>query len=187
MGCQRTGPGRPGPELWIEEYLLLHKGTIGRDRVSKGLAVHSDETLKQDFLAFLEEKNYTFSFKMVFMLGMLEQADYQGEVSIDKVLGYYQAFYLKRLDRKIPVDRKGCIYTREYLDDTILLKRNMLENPFEKFERKRFVYYSKDLGLLAFHSQLWKQVDNKEKQTIKDLLQKNLKSYYEELGGLADD
>ncbi len=160
---------------------------IEKIRISKGLPVHSDETLKQDFLAFLEEKNYTFSFKMVFMLGMLEHADYQGEVIIDKALAYYQAFYLKRLDRSLPVDRKGCVYTREYLEDTVLLKRNMLENPFEKFERKRFVYYSKDLGLLAFHSQLWKQIDEKEKQTIKYLLQKSLKSYYEELGGLGDD
>ena len=151
------------------------------------MPVHTDETLKQDFLAFLEEKNYTFSFKMVFMLAMLEHADYQGEVSIDKVLGYYQAFYLKRLDSGLPVDRERCVYTREYLEDKILLKRNMLENPFEKFERKRFVYYSKDLGLLAFHSQLWKQIDKVEKQTIKDLLQKSIKSYYEELGGLADD
>lgn len=156
-------------------------------RISRGLPVHTDETLKEDFLAFLEEKNYTFSFKMVFMLGMLEHADYQGEVSIDKVLACYQAFYLKRLDRGLPVDRERCVYTLEYLEDTIILKRNMLENPFEKFERKRFVYYSKDLGLLAFHSQLWKQIDTGEKQTIKDLLQKSLKTYYEELGGLVND
>ncbi|HKM05355.1 MAG TPA: DEAD/DEAH box helicase [Sphaerochaeta sp.] len=156
-------------------------------RIRKGLSIHTDETLKQDFLAFLKEKSYTFSFKMVFMLGMLEYADYQGEVRIDKVLAYYQAFYLKRLEIGLPVDRKGCVYTREYLEDKVLLKRNMLENPFEKFERKRFVYYSKDLGLLAFHSQLWKQIDTKEKQTIKDLLHDSLKTYYEELGGLAND
>ncbi|MDY0287338.1 MAG: DEAD/DEAH box helicase [Sphaerochaeta sp.] len=156
-------------------------------RLIKNLSIHTDETLKQDFLAFLEEKNYTFSFKMAFMLGMLEHADYQGEVSIDTVLAYYQSFYLKRLERNIPVDRQGCVYTREYLEDKTLLKRNMLQNPFEKFERKRFVYYSKDLGLLAFHSQLWKQIDTKERQSIKDLLQKSLKTYYEELGGLGDD
>ena len=103
------------------------------------------------------------------------------------MLDYCQAFYLKRLDKGLSVDRKLCVHTREYLEDKVLLKRNMLENPFEKVERKRFVYYAKDLGLLAFHSQLLRQIDEKEKQSIKDLLHDHLKTYYEELGGLADD
>ena len=61
----------------------------------------------------------------------------------------YRAFYLDRLDRGLPVDRRTCPYTREALADARLVKRSMFANPFEKLERKRFVCYSKDLGMVA--------------------------------------
>ncbi len=156
-------------------------------RSIKGLTVHDDETLKEDFFAFIAEKSYTFSFKMVFMLSMLKHADSYGETQIDTVLEEYRSFYQRRLVAGLPVDRPSCIYTREYLDDQVSLKRNMLANPFEKFERKRFVHYVKDLSLIGFNPILFESLSNEDRKNISALLRTHLAEYYQELGGLADE
>ena len=60
----------------------------------------------------------------------------------------------------------------------------MLENPFEKFERKRFIYYSKDLNLVAFNPLLWEKLTDDIKNDIITKLKQFLETYYEKLGGL---
>ena len=57
-------------------------------------------------------------------------------------------------------------------------------NPFEKFERKRFVYYSKDLNMLSFHPALWEQLTAEKKEEIREKEAGFLQAYYEKLGGM---
>ena len=156
-------------------------------RQSKGLGVHTDETLKDDFIAFLKEKNYTFSFKMVFMLSMFKHCNMHGEASIDVVMEDYRRFYLNRLASQLPVDRERCMYTEEFLSDKVAVKRNMLTNPFEKFERKRFVHYVKDLNLIGFNPILYASLSEQDINECTTLLTKHLKEYYQNLGGLPDE
>ena len=76
-------------------------------------------------------------------------------------------FYIHRIKKGLPVDKKNCIYTIDYLKDTKLIKKNMMDNPFEKFERKRFFYFSKDLNIIAFNSILWNMMTEQDKVEIK--------------------
>lgn len=156
-------------------------------RQSKGLGVHTDETIKDDFIAFLKEKNYTFSFKMVFMLSLFKHCNMHGEASIDDVMEDYRRFYLNRLASQLPVDRQRCTYTEQFLSDRVAVKRNMLANPFEKFERKRFVHYLKDLNLIGFNSVLYSSLTAQDISECTSLLTENLKEYYQDLGGLPDE
>ena len=155
-------------------------------RQIKNLGLHTDATLKKDFLAFLEEKNYTFSFKMVFLLSLFKHCNMHGEASIDAVLEEYRNFYLNRILSSLPVDRPNCIYTKQFLEDTVAVKRNMLANPFEKFERKRFVHYLKDLKLIGFNSLLYASLSQEERTECTTLLSLHLREYYQDLGGLCD-
>ncbi len=157
---------------------------IERIREEHALGVHDDTTLLKDFEDFIDENTLTFSFKLIFMLGMLKLADKEGEVSVDSLMEYYRDFYMDRIDRNLPVDRPNCIYTREYLQDAKKLKTSILSNPFEKFERKRFVYYSRDLNLLSFHPVLWSQLTDEKKDEIRTKEENFLQAYYEKLGGL---
>ena len=157
---------------------------IDRVRVEKNLKAHSDETILQDFLDFIDENTLTFSFKLIFMINMLTLADSEGEVNIDALIDRYSEFYLERIRRNLPVDRKGCIFDEEYLMDRTKVKKSILENPFEKFERKRFVYFSKDLNILSFNPALWRGLDSKTRQEIVDKERGFLQVYYQKLGGL---
>ena len=153
-------------------------------RAAHGLGHHDDSTILRDFEAFIDENTLTFSFKLIFMLSMLRLADKEGEVSIDALIEEYRGFYIDRIERGLPVDRRGCAYDREFLDDLVKVKRSILANPFEKFERKRFVYYSKDLNILSFHPALWEQMSAEVKEGIREKERGFLERYYERLGGV---
>lgn len=153
-------------------------------RTSRNLGVHDESTILQDFEDFIEENTLTFSFKLVFMLGMLELANEEGEVKIEDLMKYYKQFYLNRIERGLPVDRPNCVYTKDYLEDDVKLKQSILSNPFEKFERKRFVYYSKDLSMVSFNPVLWKRLTEEKKNWVREKETQFLEAYYEKLGGM---
>jgi hypothetical protein len=64
------------------------------------------------------------------------------------------------------------------------MKQNMLANPFEKFERKRFLYYAKDLSMISMNTALFEQLDDEEIRKIKTQFLFDLEHYFENLGGL---
>ena len=57
----------------------------------------------------------------------------------------------------------------------------MLRNPFEKFERKRFMYYSKDLGVISLNHALLAKLSNDDFLAIQEQMQADLEAYYERL------
>lgn len=150
----------------------------------KKLSDHNEETILKDFIDFIDENTLTYSFKLIFMLSMLKLSDKEGEVNIDLLIDEYRSFYIDRLNRNLPVDRKGCIYDKEFLNDRYKVKRSILDNPFEKFERKRFIYFSKDLNILSFNPSLWNKLEEDMKNKIIDKERNFLKEYYNNLGGL---
>ncbi len=157
---------------------------IERIRTDKNLTIHDDSTILKDFEDFVEENTLTFSYKLIFLLAMFDLSDQEGEVSMEALHNQYRDFYLDRLKRNLPVDRQNCPYTEQFLNDYSKLNKNILSNPFEKFERKNFIYHSKDLGLLCFNPILWNQMTDEFKQKIVNQEHQFLKDYYEELGGL---
>ena len=157
---------------------------IANIKEAKKLKDHNESTILQDFIDFIDENTLTYSFKLVFMLGMLKLADKEGEVNIDKLLDYYISFYKNRLDRNLQVDRKGCVFDYDYLNDKTKVKKSLLDNPFEKYERKRFVYFSNDLNILSFNPNLWERMTNETKQDIINKENKFLIEYYKNMGGI---
>jgi superfamily II DNA or RNA helicase len=158
--------------------------TIREDR---HLKEHTDETILDDFIEFTDDKTFTFSFKLVFLINCFKCADQEGNINLDDLLNEYKRFYISRIEKGLPVDKKNCIYTLEYLNDYEKIKKNMLDNPFEKFERKRFFYYSKDLNIISFNSLLWSKLNEQTKKDIIEKEYKFLKEYYEKFGGYDNE
>ena len=182
----KTNPEFSSLSLPIGSKLMPYFSSedISKIKLAKNLKEHSDETILQDFIDFIDENTLTYSFKLIFMLNMFKLADKEGEVNIDNLIDGYSAFYQDRLDRNLQVDRKGCVFDNEYLKDRTKMKKSILDNPFEKFERKRFVYYSKDLNILSFNPTLWSKMTDEIKQQIVNKEKQFLKEYYKNMGGL---
>lgn len=147
---------------------------------------HTDDMLLSDFKTFIDDNTLTFSFKLVFLLSCFALANQSGEINLDQLVNKYRGFYIDRINKGLPVDKANCIYKIDYLNDLKLIKKNMLDNPFEKFERKRFFYYSKDLNVIAFNSILWEMMQENDKTEIINKVKQFLNDYYKKYGGLND-
>ena len=51
-------------------------------------------------------------------------------------------------------------------------------------ERKRFLYYSKDLGVISVNHALLSQMENADWEKVKNQMQDDLKNYYAEIDGI---
>lgn len=163
---------------------LFSPDDVEKYRDELGIKEHNDKTIKADFFDFLEERDYSLSYKMPFMLSFIKHIDSIGDAKIDQVLGDYIAFYQDRLKRGLQVDRNTCPYDEKMLKDRNAVCRNMLTNPFEKFERKRFLYYSKDLSIISMNHALFSQMETDDWERIRTQLQEDLQDYYSEMGGI---
>ena len=142
---------------------------------------HNDETVRDDFFAFLEERDYSLSYKMPFLLSFIDHMDINGEAEIEDELTDYIAFYQDRINKGLPVDRPSCPYNAETLKNRKMIKSSMLTNPFEKFERKRFMYYSKDLGEISMNHALMAKMSAEGWERVKEQMREDLESYYKDI------
>jgi SOS-response transcriptional repressor LexA len=127
------------------------------------------------------------SYKIVMVLAMLKLLDLHGECNLDELTEEYARFYRDRLARGLSVDRFSCPYTLDSLDCVDEIKQSILRNPFEKFERKRFMSQCKDLNRVAFSGTLWPRVSNPvDLDRIRTQMFEDLVSYYEPLGGIPN-
>lgn len=163
---------------------LFSPDDVEKYRKELGIKEHNNDTIKQDFFEFLEERDYSLSYKMPFFLSFVKNIDSIGDAKIDDVLNDYIAFYQDRIDRGLQVDRSTCPYNETTLKDRKAICRNMLTNPFEKFERKRFLYYSKDLSIIAMNHALYSKMNKEDWDRVKSQMQEDLEHYYSDMGGI---
>lgn len=158
-------------------YMFSPKDVV-RIREELQIPEHTEETIKKDFFDFLEERDYSLSYKMPFMLSFLKHINSIGDAKIEDVLTDYIAFYENRIANGLPVDRPTCPYNENTLKDRKMIKANMLTNPFEKFERKRFLYQSKDLGVISMNHALFSRMEENDFARVKKQMLDDLENYY---------
>lgn len=165
-----------------KQIYLFSPESVKQIRIDLEIPEHTEETVKQDFFAFLQERDYSLSYKMPFLLSFIKNVNSIGDANIEEVLSDYIAFYENRIKRDLPVDRPSCPYNAETLKDRKLIRTSMLTNPFEKFERKRFLYHSKDLGVISMNHSLFSQMDVMDFQRVKEQMLEDIRNYYREMG-----
>ena len=160
---------------------LFSPEDVEKYRKELNIQEHNDDTVRDDFFAFLEERDYSLSYKMPFLLSFIDHMDTIGDAKIEDVLTDYIAFYQDRIDKGLPVDRPSCPYNAETLKDRKMIKSSMLTNPFEKFERKRFMYYSKDLGVISLNHALLAKMSEGDWERVKGQMKEDLERYYKQV------
>jgi len=163
--------------------VLFDPGKVEEIRISKKLKVHTEDTMVGDFRDFINQGDYTYSYKMYFILSLLDAADSSGDALIEDVLDKYTAAYLERFNNNLIIDRKGSPYNnKEYVLDRKEMKQSLLVNPFEKFERKRFMYYAKDLAKISIHHKIWDDLNRNDGiKILRDKMKEDIEQYYSAL------
>ena len=143
---------------------------------------HTEETRVADFMQFIEKRDYTFSYKIIFMLAFLKIRNERFEASLSDLSNLYQRFYTGILQRYAKNERTKSPYNRrDYVTDEKKIQRSVLENPFEKFERKRFFYHCKDLNYIALDPVLAEKLTQDNFRVIAHQMIEDLKDYYQKI------
>lgn len=181
-------------ENGVNAFLVVLPTAAGKSKIVEG-DIKEFSKGKNDFRGLVlvpgtrtkadwEERDYSLSYKMPFLLAFMNAIDSIGDAEIDHVLEDYIAFYIDRLNRNLQVDRSTCPYNQTTLLDKKAIRQNMLTNPFEKFERKRFLYYSKDLNVMSMNHALFSQMNDADWSRVREQMQDDLANYYAGMGGL---
>ncbi|WP_052772046.1 DEAD/DEAH box helicase [Vibrio mexicanus] len=151
-------------------------------RLAKNIKPRTEESRKDDFFEFLEKRDYTFSYKIVFLLSFIALANEQGEADSQELALLYQDFYQGLLDTYGRCEKaSNPLNQPENLSDLSYVKRSISANPFEKFERKRFFHDSKELTLVAMDSLLWERLSDDEWKTIHQQMIEDAKKYFDKI------
>lgn len=68
------------------------------------------------------------------------------------------------------------------LENSAYMTRSLLQNPFEKLERKRFAYHCKDLNMLGFDPVLREKLDAADLQQVRQQYLEVAPEYIGKLG-----
>ncbi|WP_157937395.1 DEAD/DEAH box helicase family protein [Shewanella sp. 10N.286.52.C2] len=151
-------------------------------RITKNIPLRTQDTRKADFIEFIEKRDYTFSYKIILLIVMANHCNKQGELDLDVVAGLYAGFYESLLSKYGKAEKGGNpLNISENLLDSAYIKRNILINPFEKFERKRFFYQCQELNLIAFDTVLWDKLKQSDLSAITTQMREDLSHYYNKL------
>jgi hypothetical protein len=122
------------------------------------------------------------SYKPVMLLAILDHFDDRGRAAIDAVVSAFHAYYLDRLRRGVPVERAGMRMTQADRLSHEDVRSLMLGMPFRKFEQRKYLAYDRqDLAYLRFPSNLWRQLTDEDKATLRGHCERAIADYYERL------
>ena len=68
-----------------------------------------------------------------------------------------------------------------YVDDSYTdaqAQRNILSNPFKRFEDMQMLHHTKTLGVIQVDESVWKKLTREEKQEIERICDEKLEDYY---------
>lgn len=145
-----------------------------------GWRIIDDSNRKDLFLEMVETMDMSYSYKPVFLKAILENADANGKVKLDDLVSYFKSFYETRRNKGLIVEQSRSIFAKGgYTDKEV--ERNILSNPFKRFEDMNMIGHTKTLGIVQVDSLIWKKLSEVEKQHIVEVCDKKLEEYYDRI------
>jgi hypothetical protein len=181
------GEVRPDHTLPLGDrtYYYFDKGRAEEIRQQLGLPLVTDETLRELFLDFAERMDMASSYKPVMLQSILSCVDEQGRARIADVVATFQRFYTARRQQGLTVERSTMTMARADALSADEVRGVMLRMPFEKFERRKFLGYDRDLAFVRFHPKLWRQLTPADIDMLRAACGRAIAEYYERLGSAA--
>lgn len=163
-------------------YHYFNRDRIDQVRESLGLPKVEPHNIKDLFLAYAGDRmDMSASYKPAMLLAMLDCVDSHGKANLVEVVAAFRRFYEHRKANGLPVERSTARMANvESLDDSAV-QRVMLEMPFEKFERRKYLQYAKDLAFIRFEPNLWRQLKLADLSKLRDICNESLDRYFERL------
>jgi len=166
----------------VYHYFSREPERVEEIRETLGLPKVEPHNIKDLFLRYADDKmDMSASYKPVLLLAMLDSVDSHGRAGLADVVGKFRRFYEERKRAGLVVERANARMAKvdELADADV--QRVMLEMPFEKFERRRYLKYDRDLAFVRFEPNLWRQLKTDDLAKLRAICARRIEEYYQRL------
>ena len=137
-----------------------------------------DDTNRKDlFLDMIRQMDMSYSYKPVLIKAILLYADDKGRVKLEDIVSYFKFFYEDRRASGLFVEKKNSIFAKGGYTDKEA-ERNILSNPFKRFEDMQMLRHTKTLGIIQVEETVWKHLTKDERDEIGRICDDKLRHYY---------
>ena len=93
------------------------------------------------------------------------------------IVSYFHSFYEARRAAGLKVEKANSIFAKGGYTDKEA-ERNILSNPFKRFEDMNMMRHTKTLGIIEVDGTVWKKLSEEEKKRIEEICDEKLVGYY---------
>lgn len=122
----------------------------------------------------------SYSYKPVLLQAILKHADKNGRVKIEDIVSYFKSFYEGRRAAGLVVEKPNSIFAKGGYTDKEA-ERNILSNPFKRFEDMNMLRHTKTLGIIEVDSSVWKKLSEEDKTQIDSICDEKLEEYFKKI------
>ena len=135
------------------------------------------QNMADKFMKFTETMDMSYSYKPVLLKAIYEYMDSSGRVALPDVVDYFIDFYEDRKAHGMIAEKSTSIYQKGgYTRKDV--EKNILSNPFKRFEDMRFLMRCKDVETIEVNPIIFRKLTREDWLHIVDVCDKSLEKYY---------
>ena len=135
------------------------------------------QNMADKFMKFIETMDMSYSYKPVLLKAIYEYMDSSGRVALPDVVDYFIDFYEDRKVHGMIAEKSTSIYQKGgYTRKDV--EKNILSNPFKRFEDMRFLMRCKDVETIEVNPIIFRKLTREDWLHIVDVCDKSLEKYY---------
>ena len=135
------------------------------------------QNMADKFMKFIETMDMSYSYKPVLLKAIYKYMDTSGRVALPDVVDYFIDFYEDRKAHGMIAEKSTSIYQKGgYTRKDV--EKNILSNPFKRFEDMRFLMRCKDVETVEVNPIIFRRLTREDWLHIVDVCDKSLEKYY---------
>lgn len=135
------------------------------------------QNMADKFMKFIETMDMSYSYKPVLLKAIYEYMDTSGRVALPDMVDYFIDFYEDRKVHGMIAEKSTSIYQKGgYTRKNV--EKNILSNPFKRFEDMRFLMRCKDVETIEVNPIIFRKLTREDWLHIVDVCDKSLEKYY---------
>lgn len=154
--------------------------TLEKTAEKFGWRLINDENRKELFIEMINQMDMSYSYKPVLIKAVFTNADNKGRIKLDDIVAYFKGYYEGRRNRGLIVEKANSIFSKGGYTDKEA-QRNILANPFKRFEDMQMLRHTKTLGIVEVEPTVWKNLSDEDKTNILKICDEKLDRYYDRL------
>lgn len=128
-------------------FKYFKEETLQKYAEQYGWTLIDDSNRKDMFMDMIRQMDMSYSYKPVLMKAIMQHADAKGRIKLDDIVAFFKAYYEGRRAAGLIVEKKNSIFAKGGYTDKEA-ERNILSNPFKRFEDMQMIRHTKNLGIV---------------------------------------